>query len=144
MKLKLGTRVIVKGVETFISELHEDMKRGVYKVRTSNPTYEFTPNDKGVWEAYINYTEEKGCDYIKLVKASKFGNYQTGDRVKLIQNARQGSKRDIGTITAIEPERLIVTYDNSLLSREGFNLDGSFSYSSKTGIPILKKLRVKL
>lgn len=104
-KLKLETRVIVNGVETFISELHADITRGVYKVRTSNPTYEFTKNSKGEWWAYPC----EGQDAILLEEAPKYGNYQVGDRIQLTLDTWIAKKGYKGTVTAIEPERLVVT-----------------------------------
>ena len=81
-KLKLGTRVIVNGIETFISELHADITRGVYKVRTSNPTYEFCKHTKTDGSKDIRWTcLTSELKEIVLEKAPKYGNYQVGDRV---------------------------------------------------------------
>jgi hypothetical protein len=129
-KLKLGTRVIVKGVETFISELHADITRGVYKVRTSNPTYEFSKSAK---EAWVCCTEGK---WIELKKAPKYGNYQVGDRVFCTYNG-------IGVVEGISdtadfPIRVLFE-DKGTAS---YTLEGKCYYSDKSAS--LKKLRVKL
>ena len=137
-KLKLGTRVIVNGIETFISELHADITRGVYKVRTSNPTYEFKQNPNGDWWA---------GDSIKpiwLEEAPKYGNYQVGDRVF-------DKYEGVGTVVAIskdatfpiqvdipDPDSECKAIPVHFYSSDGKTFDG---YSKK---PVLKKLRVKL
>lgn len=131
-KLKLGTRVTVNGVETFVSELHADIERGVYKVRTSNPTYEFTKNTKGCWWAYPC----EGQEAILLEEAPKYGNYQVGDRVFDIEWGK-------GTVTLLKEIRgcaVEVTFDKNDVVR-GYNLDGTY-FSTRE--PVLKKLRVKL
>jgi hypothetical protein len=82
-KLKLGTRVLVNRVETFIVELHAAMQRRVYKVRTSNPTYEFCKHPAtGDWFTYACTDGNMIKDCIILEKAPKYGNYQVGEMVK--------------------------------------------------------------
>jgi len=127
MKLKLGTRVLVNGVETFISELHTDIQRGVYKVRTSNPTYEFTKHPAtGDWF-------NKG---IVLQEAPKYGGYQVGDRIFCI-NKGKGIVKEIRE-TGSRPVRVQFDYFKSIDYH--FMLSGSFNVSKE---PVLKKLRVK-
>jgi glutathionyl-hydroquinone reductase len=124
-KLKLGTRVIVDGVETFISELHADIRRGVYKVRTDNPTYEFILDTNiGKFFAVL-----ANCEVIELKKAPKYNNYNIGDRVKF--NSRLYSDL-IGTITKLEAGTVeLLTTNNQ-------------TYRLKLEEGRLKKLRIKL
>lgn len=138
-KLKLGTRVLVNGVETFVSELHADIERGVYKVRTSNPTYEFTKNSKGVWWAYPC----EGQEAILLEEAPKYGNYQVGDRVT-------DKKHGNGVVKHITDTEVVVEFPEyhpaSLYPfRMSYTLSGQFStIIAYRKNPVLKKLRVKL
>jgi hypothetical protein len=133
MKLKLGTRVLIEGVETFISELHADITRGVYKVRTSNPTYEFCKHPAtGDW---FNFG-------IVLQEAPKYGNYQVGDRVS--STFKTPVKK--GVVTHICPvlKRVTVTWDKGLGTSkylEDGREEQPFFPQDK---PSLKKLRVKL
>ena len=129
-KLKLGTRVLVNGVETFIAELHADIKRGVYKVRTSNPTYEFCKHSDGGFTALT-------CDgkVICLQEAPKYGNYQVDDEVFCTYNG-------VGVV-----ERIASVKDFPVLVRfkegsAGYTLEGKCYHSDKSAV--LKKLRVKL
>jgi len=93
--MKIGTRVVVQGVETYIRETHADIERGVYRVRTNNPTYEFKQNPAGDWWA------GDSSKPIWLEKASKYGNYQVGDRVK---DTRTTQKGVVSTVTASSVE----------------------------------------
>jgi hypothetical protein len=133
MKLKIGTRVIVEGEETFISELHQDITRGVYRVRTSNPTYEFCKRPKGKGFVAFKSTGE----FIELSKADKTSKYQQGDRVF-------DSSVGVGVITRIIPDimndyPIEVDFKGTI---EYYTICGRSSDCNNT--PDLKRLRVKL
>ena len=131
MKLKLGTRVIVDGITTFINELHADITRGVYKVRTYNPTYEFTKNSKEeFWTGVIN-----GNEYLLLQKAPKYGNYQVGDRVF-------DKNIGIGHVIALKESSAFPINVQFKSELANYTTEGK-AYSSNSK-PVLKKLRVKL
>lgn len=131
-KLKLGTRVLVNGIETFISELHADIKRGVCKVTTSNPTYVF---EKNTFDKFTCLTSNNTL--LELELAPEYGNYQVGDMVYYI---------DKGEVIEVNEKTVVVKFPEYI--RE-FTLEGNYCIRDKyhtmiTKQPVLKKLRVKL
>ena len=152
--MKIGTRVEIDGIETYVTEIHKDIFRGVYKIKTDNPSYEFLKNPSGEWWS------GDSLNPIWLKKAKKFSNYKKGDRVKSIDPKRYRELHKIGIITSIcystleetkgEIFQIIVTWDTDCIPAKYikttmYNGDGTewqMFFPQKN--PSLKRIRVKI